>query len=95
MRFVSVRDLRGKSAEVWRRLREEREIVVTSNGKPIAVLSSVSEDTLETALSAIRKARAVTAVEAMQRASAEAGTDRLTEKEIEAEIAAVRKKRRR
>ena len=95
MRFVSVRDLRGKSAEIWRRLREEGDIIVTSNGKPIAILSTVSEDTLETALAAIRRARAVAAVEAMHRASLEAGTDRLTGREIAAEIAAVRKKRRR
>ena len=41
MRFISVRDLRGKSAEVWRDLVEEREMVVTSNGRPIAILAAV------------------------------------------------------
>jgi prevent-host-death family protein len=95
MRFVSVRDLRGKSAEIWRALGKEREIVVTSNGKPIAILSSVSEETFEGALGAIRRARAMEAVESMQRASVRAGTDRLTDKEIEAEIAEIRRKRRR
>jgi hypothetical protein len=58
-------------------------------------LSAVSEETLEEALKSIRTARAVAAVESMQRDSVRVGTDRLSEEEIEAEIAAVRKKRSR
>lgn len=95
MRFISVRDLRGRSAEIWKALSEERELVVTSNGKPIAILSAVSEETLEEALKAIRKARAFAAAETMQRQSVRAGTDRMTSEEIAAEIAAVRNKRSR
>jgi len=53
MKFISVRDLRGKSAKVWKELPAEREIVVTSNGRPIAILSAVSESNLEESLSAI------------------------------------------
>jgi prevent-host-death family protein len=93
MRFVSVRELRGNSAEIWRELSKEREMVITSNGKPIAILSSVSEDTLEESLSAVRRARAVTAVDAMQRASVESGTSRMSLREINAEIADARSKR--
>jgi len=95
VRFISVRDLRGRSAEVWKRLSEERELVVTSNGKPIALLSAVSEESLEQALKTIRTARAVAAVEAVQRESVRAGLDRMDNEEIEAEIRAVRKKRSR
>lgn len=36
MDFVSVRELRTRSAAVWDALREEKDLVVTSNGKPIA-----------------------------------------------------------
>lgn len=95
MRFISVRDLRSRSAEIWKALSKERELVITSNGKPIAILSAVSEQTLEEALKSIRTARAVAAVETMQRHSVHVGTDRMTGKEIEAEIATVRKKRSR
>lgn len=95
MRFVSVRDLRARSAEIWRQLAKEGEIVVTSNGKPIAILSAVSEETLEPAIAAIRRARAVAAVESMQQASVRAGADDMTDDEVEAEVAAVRSKRRR
>ena len=95
MRFVSVRDLRGKSAQVWKELPKEREIVITSNGRPIAILAAIGESDLEDALSAFRQARAVEAVATLQRRSVEQGTDRITPEEIDAEIQAVRKKRTR
>ena len=93
MRFVSVRELRGKSAAIWRELAEEKDLVVTSNGKPIALLSATSEEMLEESLVAVRRARALAAVTAMQQASVKAGTDRLSAKEIEAQIQAVRRER--
>jgi len=95
MKFISVRDLRGKSAEVWKDLPGEREVVVTSNGRPIAILSSVSESNLEESLSAIRQARAAEAVMSLQRRSVERGTDGMTMEEIDSEIRAVRGKRKR
>lgn len=95
MKFISVRDLRGKSAEVWKELPAEREVVVTSNGRPIAILSAVSESNLEESLSAIRQARAAEAVMSLQRQSVEKGTDSIVMEEIDAEIKAVRKKRAR
>ncbi len=93
MRFVSVRELRTRSAEVWRRLKDERDMVVTSNGKPVAILSGVSQDNLEESLSAMRRARAIVAVQAMQRRSVETGASRMTKAEIQDEIDAARKGR--
>ncbi len=95
MKFISVRDLRGKSAEVWKDLPSEREVVVTSNGRPIAILSAVNESNLEESLSAIRQARAAEAVMGLQRRSVERGTDAVTMEQIDAEIKAVRRKRKR
>jgi antitoxin (DNA-binding transcriptional repressor) of toxin-antitoxin stability system len=95
MKFISVRDLRGKSAEVWKDLPAEREVVVTSNGRPIAILSAVNESNLEESLSAIRQARAAEAVMSLQRRSVERGTDRIRMEEIDTEIKAVRGKRKR
>jgi antitoxin (DNA-binding transcriptional repressor) of toxin-antitoxin stability system len=95
MKFVSVRDLRGKSAQVWKDLPEEKEMVITSNGRPIAILAAISESNLEESLSAFRKARAVEAVVSLQRQSVARGTDRISSSEIEAEIREVRKKRAR
>jgi len=93
MKFLSVRDLRGKSAKIWKELPEEREMVITSNGRPIAILAAVNEANLEESLSAFRTARAVEAVASLQRRSVEQGADRITLDEIDAEIKAVRSQR--
>ncbi len=93
MKFLSVRDLRGKSAEVWKDLPNEREMVITSNGRPIAILAAINESNLEESLAAFRQARAIEAVASLQRQSADKGTDKITMDEIDAEIRIVRKKR--
>ena len=93
MKFVSIRDLRGKSAEVWKKLSGEGEMIITSNGRPIAILAAVNESNLEESLSAFRQARAVEAVASLQRRSIEQRTDNISMDEIDAEIKAVRKKR--
>ncbi len=93
MKFLSVRDLRGKSSEIWKQLPDEQDMVVTSNGRPIAILTATSESTFEESLSALRTARAIEAVGDMQRTSMEKGVDRMSLSEINREIKAVRKKR--
>jgi len=95
MKFISVRDLRGKSAQVWKELPQEREMIITSNGRPIAIIAAISDSTLEESLSAFRQARAVEAVASLQRRSVEMGNDKITMGEIDAEIKVVRKKRAR
>jgi prevent-host-death family protein len=92
MRFVSVRELNTKPKEIWKKVAED-ETVVTSNGKPIALLSPVTEETLEKTLRAIRRSRALMALEELQNRSLESGLDRLTDPEIDSEIKAVRKNR--
>jgi hypothetical protein len=47
MRFLSVRDLRGKSARSWKELPDEREMFVPSNGRSIAILTAITEANLE------------------------------------------------
>lgn len=88
MKFVSVRELRGRSGQVWKRLDDGDDVVVTSNGKPIAVLSPVREDDLERSLATIRRARALDAVADLQ---AGAASRKVSAREVESEIAAVRK----
>ena len=95
MKFLSVRELRGKAAKVWKDLPGEKEMVVTSNGRPIAILASIGESNVEESLAAFRQARAIAAVAALQRRSAEQGIDRISPEEIDEEIRAVRGKRRR
>ena len=92
MNFVSVRELRNQSAAVWRSLDQERHLVVTSNGKPIALLSATSPETFDDTLATLRQAEALRAIESMQRSAREAGVDRMSLDEINAEIAAARQR---
>jgi antitoxin (DNA-binding transcriptional repressor) of toxin-antitoxin stability system len=95
MKILSVRDLRTRAAQIWKELPAEREMVITNNGRPVAILAAINEATLEEALSAFRQARAVEAVARLQRQSAERGTSKMSSEEINAEIRAVRRKRAR
>jgi len=94
MRFLSVRDLKTKSSQVWKELAEQKEMIVTSNGRPIALLSSINENNLEQVLIAFRRARATNAVASIQYESTQKGTDKISIEEINAEIGAVRSKRK-
>ncbi len=94
MKFLSVRDLKTKSSQVWKELIEQKEMVVTSNGRPIALLSSINENNLEQVLTAFRRARATNALASIQYDSIQKGTDMISMDEINAEIGAVRSKRK-
>ena len=95
MKFITVRDLRTSPAQVWKTLPEEQEIVITNNGKPIALLTPISDETLEGTLASVRRARAIHAVKTMQAASVRRGLSGLTPQEIDEEIQEVRRARNR
>ena len=95
MKFISVRDLRTSPKQIWKSLRDERELVVTNNGRPIALLTPISDETLEDTVRALRRVRAMNAVQEMQLSSIRTGKDVPSEEEIEAEIVQTRKARRR
>lgn len=93
MEFVSVRDLRGKSASIWRKLPKERFIVVTSKGRPIAILTATSGGGLEQSLLALRTAQALLAVASMQKKALEQGMDGMALDEVNEVIAKVRREK--
>lgn len=94
MRFVGVRELRLKPREVWKKLREEGELVLTMNGKPMAVLAQVSEENLEQTFRALRRLRFQEVLAAARSHSVSKGLDKMSDEEVEAEIAAARKSAR-
>ena len=95
MKLLSVRDLKAKSSQVWKDLPEQKEMVITSSGRPIAILSSVNENNLDQVLAAFRQARAIEAVTSIQYESVRKGTDKITLEEINKEIKSARSKRKR
>jgi antitoxin (DNA-binding transcriptional repressor) of toxin-antitoxin stability system len=94
MRFISVRDFRTSSANIWKTLPNEQEMVITNNGKPIALLTPLSDRNFENALASIRQAKAINAVKLLQQESIKRGMDKTTMKEIDEEIKNIRKTRK-
>jgi len=94
MKFVTVRDFRTSSASIWKTLPKEREMVITNNGKPIALLTPLTDQNLEDTLSAIRRAKAINAVKIIQQESIKNGTSKITLEEIDNEIKTARKERK-
>ena len=95
MRFVSVRELRLKPAGVWQRLKTEHELVLTSKGRPIGILSDAHQGDVEATLRALRRAKAELAVTQMREHATREGLDRLSSAEIDNEIRAARRTRQR
>jgi antitoxin (DNA-binding transcriptional repressor) of toxin-antitoxin stability system len=94
MDFITVRDLRLRPAQIWQRLRQQGDLILTSGGRPIALLVALEGEDVADTLAAVRRARAQLAVSRLRQASAAQHLDRLTAEEIEAEIGAAREARR-
>jgi antitoxin (DNA-binding transcriptional repressor) of toxin-antitoxin stability system len=69
-------------------------MVITNNGKPIALLTPLTDRNLEETLAVIRQAKAIQAVRKMQEISVSLGNDKMTLDEINAIIADTRKNRK-
>jgi antitoxin (DNA-binding transcriptional repressor) of toxin-antitoxin stability system len=55
MEFITVRDLRTRPGQIWDKLRRQRDLILTSNGRPIAVLSHIEEGRVEDTLALLRR----------------------------------------
>jgi hypothetical protein len=73
---------------------QKEDLVLTANGKPVALMLRIEEDDFEESLRAIRQARAFLALSRMRRRAHELGLDKLGPEFIENEICAVRAKRK-
>ena len=93
MNFYSIRELRTDSKKMWQDLSVGKEVVLTNNGKPSALVIDIPEDSFEETVMAIRQAKAMIALNSMRAIAAKNGY--MTDEEIEAEITAARQERRR
>lgn len=94
MKFVTVREMRGRTSELWDELARQRELIVTNNGKPIAILSATDAESLERSLRNLRRCRAADALSGLQREAERSGLDQLASDEVDEEIQAFRKARK-
>jgi PHD/YefM family antitoxin component YafN of YafNO toxin-antitoxin module len=93
MKFIPSRDLRIRPGKVWKDLKVERELVVTSRGQPVAVMVSADGGNLEETLRSIRRARAMEALRAIHKRWDERGRH-LTMEEIDEIIRQTRAEQR-
>jgi antitoxin (DNA-binding transcriptional repressor) of toxin-antitoxin stability system len=91
MHFVATTELRQPKA--WDRLHHEK-AVVTSHGKPIAMLIPIDEDSFEDTLEQVNRLEALRSLRTLQAEAKESGANTMSLDEINAEIGASRKERR-
>ena len=92
MKTVAIRDFRTRPRQVRETLAGEREALLTSNGRPLALLLPVDAATVDQVLETLRHARALEAVRAIRRERA--GARQLSMKDVDALVARTRRARR-
>lgn len=93
MTFISIRDMRTRPGEVWQQLQQEGDLIVTSSGRPFALMISAEGEDVEELLMALRRTRAQLAVAKMRKHASTAGLERMSLDEINAEIRQARAER--
>ena len=93
MKFLSARDLRNRPGKI-REMVKEDDLVLTANGKPLAIIVGLVDGDLERTAETLRRARAQLAVNSMRRAARIAGSDGLIGAEVDAEVRVARAARR-
>lgn len=94
MKFVNVRDIRNRPGGVWSQLQKD-DLILTSRGKPMALVVRLEEGDLEQTLRALRAARAQLALSEIRAHAAATGKDQLSGRQIDAVIRRARAARRR
>jgi len=92
---ISINDLEKQSAAEWLKSVDKDDLIVTSQGRPVAVLLPINAQSLDSTLSALRSVRAVQAQAALQKSADANGTSSLSMSDIDAEIIASRQTRHR
>ena len=94
MKLIAIQDLK-QPRRLKERLQAEKELLLTSDGRPVAVLVDVAaaEDP-EALVQSIRDSRSRLALSRIREAAARSGAARLSLAEINREITATRKARR-
>ena len=93
MEFVAIRDLCTAPKKITALLKQEKRLVITSRGRPTAIMLDVDPSTLEETLIDLRRLMAKRVLREIQDASVTAGTSSMSLEEINAQIAASRKQR--
>jgi len=94
MKFISIRDFRSNTPAVRKELQEQKDLVLTANGRPFAILTCVDADGVEEELSVLRRARARIALNKIREEAKSKGLNKMTMKQIDKIIAETRRGKR-
>ena len=95
MDYIAVNELKRPRA-IRERLAASEEMILTSNGRPMAVLMYVdAEDDPEDVLNAAREARSQIALRRIRERARRDGTSGMSDQEIDRVIATARRERKR
>jgi prevent-host-death family protein len=92
---ISVSELKKQPAKKWLKSASKDDLIITSNGEPVAVLLSVDPASVQSTQALVRSVRALQAQKALQDTAILNGTSELSLAEINSEISAARRARRR
>lgn len=92
---ITYRDLRNTPGQVFERLAAGEYLPVMSEGVAKGLLVPIEDGDVAAAIDAYRRGRALIALSRLQQASRARGTDKLTLADINGEVAATRRQRRR
>lgn len=91
MNFYGVRELSSNTKTVLGSVAQNGTAIITDNGKPAALMLSITEENFEGMLSMVQQMKVLRAFEELQRQAQIDFPNGLTEEEIEAEIREARK----
>jgi len=94
MEFMTVRDLSKSPKDTLTRLSKDGKAVLTNNGKPQALIFKIDGESFERTLSLLQKLEFMQNLTEMRLASLKNGNAGMSLDEINAEIAAARKERK-
>ena len=94
MQFVTIRELSKSPKETLSKMGEDKKAVLTNNGKPQALIFRIDGNSFEKTLSLLQKLEFMQNLAEMRLSSIKKDNSKITLDEINAEIKAVRKKRR-
>ena len=89
MNYLAIKDLK-KTRMVREMLDSERELILTCDGRPFAMLVGISPDSVEESLKEVRRALFTSAIARIRKRTA---GRTMSEEEIELEVSASRKER--
>jgi prevent-host-death family protein len=92
---ISMSDLKNRPASDLLKSAGKGDLIITSKGQPVAVLLRIAASSLGSARALLRSVRALQAQAALQQAAAANGTASLSASDVDDEIAAARRARRR